>query len=106
MVKTSMCLRRKPIATSKRHWRRFACCVSKRETDDPFFSQADFVAPSGYKDYLGMVAVACFGWDELATKYGSENDDYSKIMAQALADRFVEAFAEYPHREIRINLWG
>ena len=39
-------------------------------------------------------------------KYESENDDYSKIMAQALADRFVEAFAEYLHREIRIDLWG
>merc|ERR1712161_71706 len=34
----------------------------------------------------------------------SENDDYSKIMAQALADRFVEAFAEYLHREMRLNL--
>ena len=27
-------------------------------------------------------------------------------MAQALADRFVEAFAEYLHRQIRIDLWG
>ena len=27
-------------------------------------------------------------------------------MSQALADRFVEAFAEYLHREIRVNLWG
>merc|ERR1712151_1392534 len=36
----------------------------------------------------------------------AENDDFSKIMAQALADRFVEAFAEYLHREIRLDLWG
>jgi 5-methyltetrahydrofolate--homocysteine methyltransferase len=79
---------------------------AEKETDDPFFSQADFIAPAGYKDYLGMFAVSCFGCDELVTKYESENDDYSKIMAQALADRFVEAFAEYLHREIRINLWG
>mmetsp|Transcript_34719 Transcript_34719/g.51590 ORF Transcript_34719/g.51590 Transcript_34719/m.51590 type:complete len:142 (-) Transcript_34719:120-545(-) len=27
-------------------------------------------------------------------------------MAQALADRFVEAFAEYLHREIRTEMWG
>ena len=27
-------------------------------------------------------------------------------MAQALADQFVEAFAEYLHREIRLDLWG
>jgi len=42
----------------------------------------------------------------LVTKFESENDDYSKIMSQALADRFVEAFAEYLHRAIRIDLWG
>ena len=27
-------------------------------------------------------------------------------MAAALADRLAEAFAEYLHREVRINLWG
>merc|ERR1712228_239455 len=54
----------------------------------------------------GMFAVSCFGCDELVAKYEAENDDYSKIMAQALADRFVEAFAEYLHREIRTDLWG
>merc|ERR1711904_87221 len=27
-------------------------------------------------------------------------------MAQSLADRFVEAFAEYLHREIRVDMWG
>ena len=27
-------------------------------------------------------------------------------MAQSLADRFVEAFAEYLHREIRTKTWG
>merc|ERR1712226_1435260 len=36
----------------------------------------------------------------------ADNDDFSKIMAQALADRFVEAAAEYIHREIRLNMWG
>ena len=79
---------------------------AEKESDDPYMSQADFIAPSGYKDHLGMFAVSCFGCDELVRKYESENDDYSKIMAQALADRFVEAFAEYVHREIRTDLWG
>lgn len=79
---------------------------AEKESDDPYLSQADFIAPSGYKDNLGMFAVSCFGCDELVKKYESENDDYSKIMAQALADRFVEAFAEYLHREIRTDLWG
>lgn len=79
---------------------------AEKETDGPHLSQSDFIAPSGYKDYLGMFAVSCFGCDELVKHFESENDDYSKIMAQAMADRFVEAFAEYLHREIRINLWG
>jgi 5-methyltetrahydrofolate--homocysteine methyltransferase len=79
---------------------------AEKENDEPFLSMADFVAPAGYKDHLGMFAVSCFGCESLVQKYESQNDDYSKIMAQALADRFVEAFAEYIHREIRINLWG
>lgn len=79
---------------------------AEKESDDPFFSQADFIAPKGYTDHIGFFAVSCFGCDALVTKYESEHDDYSKIMSQALADRFVEAFAEYLHREIRIDLWG
>jgi 5-methyltetrahydrofolate--homocysteine methyltransferase len=79
---------------------------AEKESDDPYLSQADFVAPAGYKDHLGMFAVACFGCDELVAKYEKEHDDYSKIMSQALADRFVEAFAEYLHRDIRVRLWG
>ena len=47
-----------------------------------------------------------FGVDELCAEYEKSNDDYSKIMAQALGDRLVEAFAEYVHREMRLKLWG
>jgi len=79
---------------------------AEKESDDPFVSQADFIAPKGYTDHIGFFAVSCFGCDDLVAKYEAENDDYSKIMCQALADRFVEAFAEYLHREIRIDLWG
>jgi len=79
---------------------------AEKENDDPYLSQADFVAPAGYKDHLGMFAVSCFGCDDLVNKFEAENDDYSKIMSQALADRFVEAFAEYLHRGIRTEMWG
>ena len=79
---------------------------AEKESDDPYFSQADFIAPSGYKDHMGMFAVSCFGCEGLVAKFESENDDYNKIMSQALADRFVEAFAEYLHRQIRTDLWG
>ena len=79
---------------------------AEKESDDPYLSQADFIAPKGYQDHIGFFAVSCFGCDALVTKYEAENDDYSKIMSQALADRFVEAFAEYLHREIRLDMWG
>ena len=79
---------------------------AEKESEDPYYSQADFIASSGHKDYLGMFAVSCFGCEALVQKFESENDDYLKIMSQALADRFVEAFAEYLHRDIRVNLWG
>merc|ERR1719444_53349 len=79
---------------------------AEKESDDPFLSQADFIAPKGYTDHIGFFAVSCFGCDALVQKYEAEQDDYSKIMCQALADRFVEAFAEYLHREIRVDMWG
>jgi len=79
---------------------------AEKESSEPYLSQADFIAPAGYKDHLGMFAVSCFGCDALVQKFESENDDYNKIMAQALADRFVEAFAEYLHRAMRTDMWG
>jgi 5-methyltetrahydrofolate--homocysteine methyltransferase len=69
-------------------------------------SQADFIAPKGEADHLGMFAVSCFGCEALVEKYEKENDDFSKILAQALADRFVEAFAELLHKDMRIKYWG
>jgi 5-methyltetrahydrofolate--homocysteine methyltransferase len=74
--------------------------------DEPYFSQADFVAPKGKNDYLGMFAVSCFGTEALVAKYKAENDPHREIQAQALADRIVEAFAEAVHKEIRTKLWG
>ena len=34
------------------------------------------------------------------------NDDYSKIMVKALADRLAEAFAEALHEKVRKELWA
>ena len=79
---------------------------AEKESDDPFLSQSDFIAPKGYQDHIGFFAVSCFGCEALVAKYEAAHGDYSKIMAQALADRFVEAFAEYLHRQIRTDLWG
>jgi len=80
----------------------------EKESDEAYFSPADFVASkeSGHKDYLGAFAVACFGAEEEVARYEALNDDYNKIIVQALADRFVEAFAEALHREMRVKTLG
>ncbi|MFD0963536.1 methionine synthase [Pseudofulvibacter geojedonensis] len=69
---------------------------------------ADFIAPkeTGKTDYIGSFCTAVFGADELANKYKEQQDDYNAIMAQALADRFAEAFAEYLHHRVRTKHWG
>ena len=72
----------------------------------PHMSLSDFIAPKGYEDHLGMFAVGAFGVEEHVKKYEAQLDDYSKIMALALADRLVEAFAEQLHRRVRTSLWG
>ena len=69
---------------------------------------ADYIAPkgSGRADYLGTFAVtAGHGTDELVARFQSEHDDYNKIMTQALSDRLAEAFAEFLHRQARLD-WG
>lgn len=70
---------------------------------------ADFIAPksSGLTDCIGAFAVTA-GHDltALLDRFQQENDDYHRIMAQALADRLAEAFAELVHERIRKELWG
>jgi len=82
--------------------------AEKEDDNGRYFSQADFIAPkeSGIADYMGMFAVACLGCEEEVTRHEAAQDDYSKIMVQALADRLVEAFAEAVHKDIRTTLWG
>ncbi len=80
----------------------------ERKGQETFHALADFVAPvaSGRKDYVGAFAcTAGHGCDELCRRYDREHDDYSSIMAKALADRLAEAFAEWLHKKARCE-WG
>jgi 5-methyltetrahydrofolate--homocysteine methyltransferase len=70
---------------------------------------ADFVAPkdTGVADFLGGFAVtAGIGEEDVARRFELANDDYSKIMVKALADRLAEAFAEALHEKVRRELWA
>jgi 5-methyltetrahydrofolate--homocysteine methyltransferase len=68
---------------------------------------ADFIAPKGAEDYIGLFAVtAGINIEKHLEKFEAAHDDYSSIMLKALADRLAEAFAEYLHHRVRIDFWG
>jgi 5-methyltetrahydrofolate--homocysteine methyltransferase len=55
---------------------------------------------------LGAFAVtAGIGLKEITEKFKAQHDDYNAIMAEALADRLAEAFAEFLHKRVREE-WG
>ncbi len=82
--------------------------ITKREVGAPNYCLSDFVAPvdSGLRDYVGLFAVtAGVGEEDLARSYEKREDNYSAILAKALADRLAEAFAEHLHERVRREFW-
>jgi 5-methyltetrahydrofolate--homocysteine methyltransferase len=80
-----------------------------RDEGRPNLALSDFVAPkeTGLADYVGAFAVTTgIGEEAMATRFERANDDYSKIMVKALADRLAEAFAEAMHQKVRSELWA
>ncbi len=72
----------------------------------PNSALSDFIAPDG-QDWIGAFAVtAGHGELEISKRFKDVGDDYSAIMASALADRLAEAFAEALHKRVRTELWG
>jgi 5-methyltetrahydrofolate--homocysteine methyltransferase len=80
---------------------------NKKAQGLPNFCLADFISPEPGKDYFGMFAVtAGLGLEKIIAECKKKVDDYSEIMAKALADRLAEAFAECLHQKVRKELWG
>ncbi|HEY6177230.1 MAG TPA: methionine synthase, partial [Kofleriaceae bacterium] len=79
----------------------------QREDKDVCLCLADFIAAlDSHPDHIGgFIVTAGIGTDALAARFERDHDDYSAIMAKALADRFAEAFAEYLHHRVRVE-WG
>ena len=78
----------------------------------PNWCLADFIAKKSEarsqesEDYLGAFAVtAGIGLKEIVETFKAKHDDYNAIMAEALADRLAEAFAEFLHKRVR-DEWG
>jgi 5-methyltetrahydrofolate--homocysteine methyltransferase len=81
---------------------------ANRDGSEPCRSLADFIAPkeTGLPDHIGAFAVTSgIGLKELCDKFRADNDDYNAIMAEAVADRLAEAFAECLHKRVR-DEWG
>jgi 5-methyltetrahydrofolate--homocysteine methyltransferase len=81
----------------------------------PNWCLADFIAPKHptsntqhpiSNDHIGAFAVTSgIGLKEIVEKFKADHDDYNAIMAEALADRLAEAFAEFLHKRVREE-WG
>ena len=87
-------------------------CFLRQQADwegkEPCRSLADFIAPkeTGLFDHIGAFAVTSgIGLKELCDGFRAAHDDYNAIMAEALADRLAEAFAECLHKRVR-DEWG
>ncbi len=81
---------------------------ANREGSEPCRSLVDFIAPkeTNLPDHIGAFAVTsgmCL--KELCDGFRAKNDDYNAIMAEAIADRLAEAFAECLHKRVREE-WG
>jgi 5-methyltetrahydrofolate--homocysteine methyltransferase len=87
---------------------RFLRQQANREGAEPCRSLADFIAPkgTGLADTMGAFAVTSgCGLRELVEGFKAKHDDYNAIMAEAIADRLAEAFAECLHKRVR-DEWG
>ncbi len=83
----------------------------QHERNKPTYALADFIAPvhgsdAQSKDHLGgFVVTAGDGIEAKINAFKAQQDDFSAIMLQALADRLAEALAEKLHLEAR-QQWG
>jgi len=74
----------------------------------PNWCLADFIAPkaTAQADHIGAFAVTSgHGLKEIVEAFKAKHDDYNAILAEAIADRLAEAFAEYLHKRSR-DEWG
>ncbi|MEE4212096.1 MAG: methionine synthase [Parvularcula sp.] len=70
------------------------------------YALSDFLHDDGDEWIGGFAVTAGHGEDEAVKRLAAGDDNYSSIMASALADRLAEAMAEWLHEKVRRELWG
>jgi 5-methyltetrahydrofolate--homocysteine methyltransferase len=78
---------------------------SKKAAGQANMSLADFVSTKS-ADHIGAFSVTIQGAEKYLQQFDAQQDDYNKILLQALCDRLVEAYAEYLHEQVRKTYWG
>jgi 5-methyltetrahydrofolate--homocysteine methyltransferase len=79
---------------------------SRAESREPDSANSALDPRPSTLDHFGAFAVTSgHGLKELVEKFKADHDDYNAIMAEALADRLAEAFAEFLHKRVREE-WG
>ena len=72
---------------------------------DVCLSLADYIAPEGYGDHIGVFMVTI--GDSIRRRLAATHShDYEHILLQSVADRLAEATSEWLHRRVRTSLWG
>jgi 5-methyltetrahydrofolate--homocysteine methyltransferase len=68
---------------------------------------ADYIAPKGAGDHIGLFAVtAGLEMEELYDSYSKNGDSYNALLLQTVSHRLAEAAAEWLHRTTRREIWG
>ena len=96
--------RREPRATFRTLRQQMAKVDGRPTSPSPTSSPR---ARPGLADHVGGFAVTTgHGLERMVAEFEAAHDDYSAILAKALADRLAEAFAERLHQRVRRELWG
>lgn len=86
---------------------KFCFLRSQLQVDNEKYNRslADYIDTED--DHIGFLVVnAGIGLKELIDSYKSDNDVYSAMLVQSIADLLAEAAAEYVHYLIRTDYWG
>jgi 5-methyltetrahydrofolate--homocysteine methyltransferase len=81
---------------------------ANKDASEPCRALSDFIAPkeTDLPDHIGAFSVTSgIGLKALCDRFRAAHDDYNAIMAEAVADRLAEAFAECLHQRVR-HEWG
>ncbi|MFV0505366.1 MAG: methionine synthase [Bacteroidales bacterium] len=82
---------------------------TERKPGTPNYCLSDYVLPktSSQTDYIGTFALTTgLGLEEWVIELKADNNDYKAILAESVADRLAEAFAELLHHRVRTQYWG